>query len=291
MSNITAQMVKELRDRTGAGMMECKKALVESEGNMDKAIETMRKAGQAKADKKSSRIAAEGVVTLAMKDGYVNMIEINCETDFVAKDENFLEFVKVISDASIVSYKENLEDFMNSKNASGKTIEETRLELVSKIGENVKIRRIKSIDGKDSYLGHYMHGSKIGVVVTLEKENDELAKDICMHVAAMKPSALNANDISKNDLEKEREIYMAQAKESGKPENIIQKMVDGKIKKYISEVTLVDQTFVKDNDITISELLKKNDNNVLSFHRMEVGEGIEKKNENFADEVMAQIKK
>ena len=180
---------------------------------------------------------------------------------------------------------------MNSKNASGKTIEETRLELVSKIGENVKIRRIKSIDGKDSYLGHYMHGSKIGVVVTLEKENDELAKDICMHVAAMKPSALNANDISKNDLEKEREIYMAQAKESGKPENIIQKMVDGKIKKYISEVTLVDQTFVKDNDITISELLKKNDNNVLSFHRMEVGEGIEKKDENFADEVMAQIKK
>ena len=291
MSNITAQMVKELRDRTGAGMMECKKALVEAEGNMDKAIETMRKAGQAKADKKSSRIAAEGVVTLVMKDGYANMIEINCETDFVAKDENFLEFVKVISDASIDSYKENLEDFMNSKNASGKTIEETRLELVSKIGENVKIRRIKSIDGKDSYLGHYMHGSKIGVVVTLEKENDELAKDICMHVAAMKPSALNANDISKNDLEKEREIYMAQAKESGKPENIIQKMVDGKIKKYISEVTLVDQTFVKDNDITISELLKKNDNNVLSFHRMEVGEGIEKKDENFADEVMAQIKK
>jgi len=291
MSNITAQMVKELRDRTGAGMMECKKALVESEGNMDKAIETMRKAGQAKADKKSSRIAAEGVVTLVMKDGYANMIEINCETDFVAKDENFLEFVKVISDASIDSYKENLEDFMNSKNASGKTIEETRLELVSKIGENVKIRRIKSIDGKDSYLGHYMHGSKIGVVVTLEKENDELAKDICMHVAAMKPSALNANDISKNDLEKEREIYMAQAKESGKPENIIQKMVDGKIKKYISEVTLVDQTFVKDNDITISELLKKNDNNVLSFCRMEVGEGIEKKDENFADEVMAQIKK
>ena len=291
MSNITAQMVKELRDRTGAGMMECKKALLESEGNMDKAIETMRKAGQAKADKKSSRIAAEGVVTLVMKDGYANMIEINCETDFVAKDENFLEFVKVISDASIDSYKENLEDFMNSKHASGKTIEETRLELVSKIGENVKIRRIKSIDGKDSYLGHYMHGSKIGVVVTLEKENDELAKDICMHVAAMKPSALNANDISKNDLEKEREIYMAQAKESGKPENIIQKMVDGKIKKYISEVTLVDQTFVKDNDITISELLKKNDNNVLSFHRMEVGEGIEKKDENFADEVMAQIKK
>ena len=146
------------------------------------------------------------------------------QKSWMSKMENNCVFISAL-------HKENLEDFMNSKNASGKTIEETRLELVSKIGENVKIRRIKSIDGKDSYLGHYMHGSKIGVVVTLEKENDELAKDICMHVAAMKPSALNANDISKNDLEKEREIYMAQAKESGKPENLIQKMVDGKIKK------------------------------------------------------------
>ena len=291
MNNISAQMVKELRDRTGAGMMECKKALIESEGSMDKAIEAMRKAGQAKADKKSSRIAAEGVVNLAMNNSFVNMIEINCETDFVAKDENFLEFVKVISNSSIISYKGNLEDFISSKDASGKTFEEIRLELISKVGENVKIRRIKSIDGKNAHLGHYMHGSKIGVVVTLEKENNELAKDICMHIAAMKPSALNSDDISKDDLDKEREIYLAQAKESGKPENIIQKMVDGKIKKYISEVTLVDQVFVKDNDITINELLKKNDNNILSFHRMEVGEGIEKKDENFADEVMAQIKK
>jgi elongation factor Ts len=291
MNNISAKMVKELRDRTGAGMMECKKALIESEGSMDKAIEAMRKAGQAKADKKSSRIAAEGVVNLAMNNSFVNMIEINCETDFVAKDENFLEFVKVISNSSITSFKGNLEDFVSSKDTSGKTFEEIRLELISKVGENVKIRRIKSINGKNAHLGHYMHGSKIGVVVALEKENNELAKDICMHVAAMKPSALNSDDILKDDLDKEREIYMAQAKESGKPENIIQKMVDGKIKKYISEVTLVDQVFVKDSDITISELLKKNDNNILSFHRMEVGEGIEKKDENFADEVMAQIKK
>tara|TARA_B100000768_G_scaffold180450_1_gene200411 strand:+ start:70 stop:945 length:876 start_codon:yes stop_codon:yes gene_type:complete len=291
MSKITAQMVKELRDRTGAGMMECKKALTQAVGNMDKAIEAMRKAGQAKADKKSSRIAAEGVITLSMKDNYANMIEINCETDFVAKDENFLEFVNVISNSSFDSYNGVLEDFINSKHESGKTLEEIRLELISKVGENVKIRRIKTIGNNNAHLGHYMHGSKIGVVVILEKENNELAKDICMHIAAMKPAALNSNDIPKEDLEKEKEIYMAQAKESGKPENIIQKMVDGKMKKYISEVTLVDQTFVKDNDITISDLLKKHGNNILSFHRMEVGEGIEKKDENFADEVMAQIKK
>ena len=291
MSKITAQMVKELRDRTGAGMMECKKALTQAVGNMDKAIEAMRKAGQAKADKKSSRIAAEGVITLSMKDNCANMIEINCETDFVAKDENFLEFVNVISNSSFDSYNGVLEDFINSKHESGKTLEEIRLELISKVGENVKIRRIKTIGNNNAHLGHYMHGSKIGVVVILEKENNELAKDVCMHIAAMKPAALNSNDIPKEDLEKEKEIYMAQAKESGKPENIIQKMVDGKMKKYISEVTLVDQTFVKDNDITISDLLKKHGNNILSFHRMEVGEGIEKKDENFADEVMAQIKK
>ena len=292
MSNITAQMVKELRDRTGAGMMECKKALIESKGNMDNAIEAMRKAGQAKADKKSTRVAAEGVINLSIKDNNtVNMVEINCETDFVAKDENFLEFANTISKLSLESYDGNLEDFNKSEHPTGKTVEEIRLELISKVGENVKIRRIRSINAKDAYMGHYMHGSKICVVVILEKENNELAKDICMHIAAMKPMALNPDDISKENIEKEREIYEAQAQDSGKPENIIEKMVDGKIKKYISEVTLVSQSFVKDNDITIKNLLEKHDNNILSFYRMEVGEGIEKKDENFADEVMAQIKK
>ena len=290
MSNITAQMVKELRDRTGAGMMECKKALTEAEGNMDLAVDAMRKAGQAKADKKSSRIAAEGVISLSMNDSCANMIEVNCETDFVAKDENFLEFVNIISNASLESYNGKLDDFNKSSHSSGKTIEEIRLELVSKVGENVKIRRIKSFEKNNAYIGHYMHGNKIGVVVTLEKENENLAKDICMHVAAMKPAALNSEDISNEDLDKEREIFMAQAKESGKPEDIAQKMVEGKIKKYISEVTLLNQPFVKDNDIKISDLLDKNDNKILSFYRMEVGEGIEKKDENFADEVMSQIK-
>jgi elongation factor Ts len=293
MSNITAKMVKELRDRTGAGMMECKKALINSSGDMDKAVEEMRKAGQAKADKKSSRIAAEGVITLSISEDNktVNMMEINCETDFVAKDENFLAFVKTLSDLSLQNYSGSVEEFYNSKHSSGKTVEETRLELVSKVGENVKIRRIQSINADNSYIGHYMHGSKIGVVVVLEKQNNELAKDICMHIAAMKPIALNSNDISPEDLDKEREIYLAQAKESGKPEDIVQKMVDGRIKKYISEVTLIDQAFVKDNEVTIGKLLENNNNNILSFHRLEVGEGVEKKDENFADEVMAQIKK
>ena len=293
MSNITAKMVKELRDRTGAGMMECKKALINSSGDMDKAVEEMRKAGQAKADKKSSRIAAEGVITLSISEDNktVNMMEINCETDFVAKDENFLEFVKTLSDLSLQNYSGSVEEFYNSKHSSGKTVEETRLELVSKVGENVKIRRIQSINADNSYIGHYMHGSKIGVVVVLEKQNNELAKDICMHIAAMKPIALNSNDISPEDLDKEREIYLAQAKESGKPEDIVQKMVDGRIKKYISEVTLIDQAFVKDNEVTIGKLLENNNNNILSFYRFEVGEGVEKKDENFADEVMAQIKK
>ena len=293
MSNITAQMVKELRDRTGAGMMECKKALLDSSGDMDKAVEEMRKAGQAKADKKSSRIAAEGVITLSISDdnSIANMVEINCETDFVAKDENFLKFVKTISEVSLENYKGSVDDFNNSKHPSGKTIEEIRLELVSKVGENVKIRRVQNIKNDGNYMGHYMHGTKIGVAVVLQKGNEELAKDVCMHIAAMKPRALNANDIPQEDLEKEREIFVAQAKESGKPDDIIQKMVDGKLKKYISEVTLVDQTFVKDNEITISKLLEKHDNSVLSFYRLEVGEGVEKKDENFADEVMAQIKK
>ncbi|MBT7543582.1 MAG: elongation factor Ts [Gammaproteobacteria bacterium] len=293
MSNITAQMVKELRERTGAGMMECKKSLIECGGEIDAAVELMRKAGHAKADKKSSRIAAEGVIKFVIKDDkkLAAMLEINCETDFAAKDVNFLEFVNEISNMSLESYNGNLDEFNQAKNSSGKTIEEMRLDLVSKVGENVKIRRIQIIKNDGAHIGHYMHGTKIGVAITLEKENADLAKDICMHIAAMKPIALDSNDLSPDDLEKERDIFLAQAKESGKPEEIIQKMVDGKIKKYISGVTLVDQPFVKDNEITIQELLVKHNNSIKLFYRLEVGEGIEKKDENFADEVMAQINK
>ena len=291
MSNITAQMVKELRERTGAGMMECKKALVEAGGDMNKAIDTMRKAGQAKADKKSSRVAAEGIIKLVVRDKKVaNMIEVNCETDFVAKDKNFLEFAEKISNASLENFNGDISEFIQSKHSSGKTIEEERLELVSKIGENIKIRRVHSVNIENGFIGHYMHGSKICVVAVLENEDESLAKDICMHIAAMKPLAIDETGVSQAVLDKEKEIFKAQAKESGKPENILEKMVEGKIKKYISEVTLLNQKFVKDNEINIQTLLKNNNNKIISFFRMEVGEGIEKKDENFADEVMAQIK-
>ena len=291
MSNITAQMVKELRERTGAGMMECKKALVEAGGDMNKAIDTMRKAGQAKADKKSSRVAAEGVIKLVVKEKKVaNMLEVNCETDFVAKDENFLEFAETISNASLENFSGDISEFIQSKYSSEKTIEEERLELVSKIGENIKIRRVHSVNIENGFIGYYMHGSKICVVAVLENEDESLAKDICMHIAAMKPLAIDETGISQAVLDKEKEIFKAQAKESGKPENILEKMVEGKINKYISEVTLLNQKFVKDNEINIQTLLKNNNNKIVSFFRMEVGEGIEKKDENFADEVMAQIK-
>ena len=291
MSNITAQMVKELRERTGAGMMECKKALVEASGDMNKAIDTMRKAGQAKADKKSSRIAAEGVIKLVVKDKKVaNMLEVNCETDFVAKDKNFLEFAEIISNASLENFNGDISEFIQSKYSSEKTIEEERLELVSKIGENIKIRRVHSVNIENGFIGNYMHGSKICVVAVLENEDESLAKDICMHIAAMKPLAIDETGISQAVLDKEKEIFKAQAKESGKSENILEKMVEGKINKYISEVTLLNQKFVKDNEINIKTLLKNNNNKIISFFRMEVGEGIEKKDENFADEVMAQIK-
>ena len=291
MSNITAQMVKELRERTGAGMMECKKALVEAGGDMNKAIDTMRKAGQAKADKKSSRVAAEGVIKLVVKDKKVaNMLEVNCETDFVAKDKNFLEFAEKISNASLENFNGDISEFIQSKYSSEKTIEEERLELVSKIGENIKIRRVHSVNIENGFIGNYMHGSKICVVAVLENEDESLAKDICMHIAAMKPLAIDETGISQAVLDKEKEIFKAQAKESGKSENILEKMVEGKINKYISEVTLHNQKFVKDNEINIHTLLKNNNNKIISFFRMEVGEGIEKKDENFADEVMAQIK-
>ena len=291
MSSITAQMVKELRERTGAGMMECKKALVEAGGDMNKAIDTMRKAGQAKADKKSSRVAAEGVIKLVVKDKKVaNMLEVNCETDFVAKDKNFLEFAEIISNASLENFNGDISEFIQSKYSSEKTIEEERLELVSKIGENIKIRRVHSVNIENGFIGNYMHGSKICVVAVLENEDESLAKDICMHIAAMKPLAIDETGISQVVLDKEKEIFKAQAKESGKPENILEKMVEGKINKYISEVTLHNQKFVKDNEINIHTLLKNNNNKIISFFRMEVGEGIEKKDENFADEVMAQIK-
>ena len=287
---ISAKLVKDLRDRTGAGMMECKKALVESKGDIEIAIENMRKAGQAKADKKSSRIAAEGVIKINISGDkkFATLLEVNSETDFVAKDENFVKFCNEISELSARENIANLKELLSA--SYGETnVEEARLQLISKVGENVQIRRYEKLSS--SNFGYYLHGTKIGVLVSLEYENENLAKDIAMHIAAMKPLAVSQDGINKELVEKEEEIFLAQAKESGKPENIVNKMVEGKVKKFYEENTLLSQKFVKNSDISIKELLSNEKNSVLLFKRYEVGEGIEKKSENFADEVMSQVNK
>ena len=287
---ISAKLVKDLRDRTGAGMMECKKALVESKGDIEIAIENMRKAGQAKADKKSSRVAAEGVIKINISGDkkFATLLEVNSETDFVAKDENFVKFCNEISELSARENIANLKELLSA--SYGETnVEEARLQLISKVGENVQIRRYEKLSS--SNFGYYLHGTKIGVLVSLEYENENLAKDIAMHIAAMKPLAVSQDGINKELVEKEEEIFLAQAKESGKPENIINKMVEGKVKKFYEENTLLSQKFVKNSDISIKELLSNEKNSVLLFKRYEVGEGIEKKSENFADEVMSQVNK
>ncbi len=288
---ITAALVKELRERTGAGMMECKKFLTETNGDIEAAIETMRKAGMAKADKKAGRIAAEGLVTIKASDDNKTAIilEVNSETDFVTKGDDFRKFVSDIADTVLKNKPASLEDLMNLPLADGTSVEDRRKELVAKIGENMTVRRFEIIDGADN-IGSYQHGERIGVMVELEGGDAELGKDLAMHIAASKPVCVAEEDVPADALAKEREIFSAQAAESGKPENIIEKMVEGRIKKFLKEVTLLGQPFVKDPDQTVEQLLKANNASVKSFVRFEVGEGIEKKEENFADEVMAQIK-
>lgn len=289
---ISASMVKELRERTGAGMMECKKALTESGGDMEAAIELMRKSGQAKADKKASRVAAEGTVVISISDDAKSgvILEVNCETDFVGKDENFLSFSNEVASTALTQNLENVDELLNATLGSGETVESARLALVSKIGENIQIRRFTIVSSGNGSLGKYMHGSRIGVMVEMEDGNDELCKDIAMHVAASKPVCIDENGVSEEVLEKEKDIFMAKAESSGKPAEIIEKMVSGQIKKFLGEITLLGQPFVKDPDKSVAKLLKENSASVISFHRYEVGEGIEKKTENFAEEVMAQVK-
>ena len=226
---ITAAMVKELRERTGAGMMECKKALSESSGDMEAAIELMRKSGQAKADKKASRVAAEGTVVISLSDDAKNgvVLEVNCETDFVGKDENFLNFSNEVASTILSQNVENVEALMDAKLASGETVEAARLALVSKIGENIQVRRFTSVNSANGALGKYMHGSRIGVMVELDNGSDELSKDIAMHIAASKPLCVDENGVSPEMLQKEKEIFMAKAESSGKPPEIIEKMVQG----------------------------------------------------------------
>ena len=289
---ITASMVKELRERTGAGMMECKKALVETNGDLDAAVEHLRKSGQAKADKKAGRTAAEGRIVIRQDDPgrTAVLLEVNCETDFVAKDENFTAFAEAVADRILKDRPADVEALLALPiDDSGKSIEEARKELVAKIGENIGVRRFAVVEA-DGPLGLYLHGQRIGVAVALEGGDEALARDLAMHVAASRPLCISADELPAQVLEKEREIFTAQAQESGKPAEIVEKMVEGKLKKFIKEVTLLGQPFVKDPDQTVEQLLKGAGAEVVRMVRLEVGEGIEKKQENFADEVMAQVK-
>lgn len=286
MAAITASMVKELRTMTGAGMMECKKALAETDGDMDAAVEFLRKKGMAGADKKAGRVAAEGVIAIAVSDDKKKgaIAEVNCETDFVAKGDEFKDFANEV--VSIVLEKNIVdpEAILNEKMASGLTVDERRRELIAKIGENMTIRRIGELE-TTGLVGSYQHGEKIGVIVAIEGGDEALARDIAMHIAATNPQALDAESLDPAVVEKERNFQVEQAKESGKPMEIIEKMIEGRMRKFLSEITLVGQAFVKDPDQTIEKLLKANNAKVVDFIRFEVGEGIEVEQSNFADEV------
>jgi len=285
---ISASMVKELRERTGAGMMECKKALVEADGDMDAAAEELRKSGQAKADKKSGRVAADGRIVIKANGNSAVAVEVNSETDFVAKDENFLGFADAVAEAALESGQTDIESFAKDSLADGRTVDAARTELVAKVGENISVRRIARIDN-DGPIGHYTHGAKIGAIVALEGGDESLARDIAMHVAAIKPTCIDESGVPAETLENERRILTEQAKESGKPDEIVEKMVEGRVKKFLKEITLVGQPFVKDPDLSVGKLLDGAGAKVVAFTRFEVGEGIERKQENFADEVMKQI--
>lgn len=286
---ITAALVKELRERTGAGMMECKKALTENAGDIEAAIEAMRKSGQAKAAKKAGRIAAEGLVVIQQNDKNAAMVEVNCETDFVAKGDDFKAFCEGVANTILRHTPSNLEALMAATYADqAKNVEETRKELIAKIGENINVRRFALMEAKTDQLGVYLHGTRIGVLVDIEGADSAIIKDVAMHIAASRPLCISADQVPADVLEKEKDIYTAQAAESGKPANIIEKMVNGRINKFLGEVTLLGQAFIKDSDKTVGDLLKSSDAKIKHFERFEVGEGIEKKQENFAEEVMQQ---
>lgn len=292
MTAVTAALVKELRERTGLGMMECKKALVEAGADIDKAIDDLRKSGQAKAAKKAARTAAEGAIGVAVSDCGKNavMVEINSETDFVARDENFLGFVAKVAETALAAGEADAAKIAELKTAEGGSIEETRQALVQKIGENIQIRRASLLQAEGA-IGAYVHGGKIGVLVALKGGNAELGKDVAMHVAATNPMAVSGDQVPAEVLEKEKEIIRAQPDMAGKPEEIVEKMLGGRINKFLKEVSLVDQPFVKNPDQTVGKLVKDGGAEVTGFMRLVVGEGIEKEESDFAAEVMAQVNK
>lgn len=285
---ISASMVKELRERTGAGMMECKRSLVETDGDMEAAVELLRTSGQAKADKKASRIAADGRVVIAVNGTHAAMVEINSETDFVAKDENFVGFAEAVASSALAGSFDDIDALQASSLSNGQTVEMAQTELISKVGEKISVRRVAQIEATD-HLGNYTHGARIGAIVALSGGDAELARDIAMHIAASSPSCIDEDGVDADVLERERRIFSEQAAESGKPPEIAEKMVTGRIAKFLKEITLLGQPFVKDPDVTVGKLLKDGGATVTQFVRFEVGEGIEKKVENFADEVMKQI--
>ncbi|MGB5334783.1 MAG: translation elongation factor Ts [Woeseiaceae bacterium] len=284
---VTASLVKELRERTGAGMMECKRALVETKGDLDAAAEALRKSGQAKADKKASRVAADGRVVIRANGSKAVIAEVNSETDFVAKDENFIGFAEAVADAALSSGVTDTNELANAS-IGDSTIEQARTELVQKVGENISVRRAEIIEN-DGPIGYYAHGARIGAIVALQGGDEALARDIAMHVAAINPTCIDESGVPAETLEREKRIFTEQAKESGKPPEIIEKMIGGRISKFLKEITLIGQPFVKDDKQSVGQLLKSAGANVVSFTRFEVGEGMEKKTENFADEVMKQI--
>tara|TARA_B100001564_G_scaffold157744_1_gene132535 strand:- start:12935 stop:13810 length:876 start_codon:yes stop_codon:yes gene_type:complete len=287
--SISASMVKELRERTGAGMMECKKALQESNGNIDSAIELLRTSGQAKAEKKAKRVAAEGKIVIKNNLENAVIVEINSETDFAANDSNFTDFANSIADVLLQNEISDINSLNDLKLSDDVSVEEARTNLISKIGENISIRRFDKIHQAIN-IGEYSHGSRIGVIVSLDKSDPDLAKDIAMHIAASNPVCLDEEDVPEDLVSREKRIFLEQASSSGKPPEIIEKMVEGRMKKFFKEITLLGQSFIKDPDISIRDLLDQSEAKVQSFIRYEVGEGIEKKEENFADEVMKQIK-
>jgi len=284
---VTAAMVKELRERSGAGMMECKKALVETGGDIEAAIEHLRKTGAAKAAKKAGRIAAEGAIVIAVDGGSAVMVEVNSETDFVANDENFSAFTKSVAAAAL---KNSIGDVaaLSAAEVDGVTIEEMRTSLIAKVGENIGLRRVVHMDVNEGLTESYLHGRRIGVLINITGGNAELARDLAMHIAASNPICVSESDVPEGLLLKEREIHLAQAMQSGKPADIVEKMVEGRLKKFIAEISLTGQPFVKDPEKTVAQLLSGAGAVVQSFVRFEVGEGIEKKEVNFADEVRAQ---
>ena len=288
MANVTAAMVKELRDRTGAGMMDCKKALVAADGNMEVAIEEMRKSGAVKAAKKAGRTAAEGVIAVAREGNKAVLVEVNSETDFAAKNAEFTAFAQKAADVALANGCTDAES-LKAQTVDGQTLADALTALTAKIGEHLELRRVAFVEGDN--LGVYLHSNhRIGVIASLKGGNEEVAKDVAMHVCAAKPDFVHPEDVSAEVVERERQIQIEIAMNSGKPKEIAEKMVAGRMKKFTGEVALTGQAFIRDPNITVGQMLKEHGNaDVISFVRLEVGEGIEKKVDNFADEVQAQI--